>query len=93
MSESLVDNIRTMLWEKWDPIGVNQYPEANDEYDDYAPTLAKLILNGGSETEIFNLLWSIETSHMGLDGDEQATLGFARTLSELVHSERSEGSS
>jgi hypothetical protein len=28
-------NIRRVLMERWDPIGVNGIPEAQDEYDSY----------------------------------------------------------
>ncbi len=83
MSEQLIKKIRSLLWEQWDPIGVNQYPEAIDEYDSYAPILCEAVLNGTAESELFEMLWSIETGHMGLDGDESATRKFAKVLAEL----------
>lgn len=32
-----LEAVRRILWEDWDPIGVNDHPGAIDEYDSYAP--------------------------------------------------------
>ena len=59
--------IRAVLLTEWDPIGVSQYPEAQDEYDSYVPgvysLLAGPVLDRGS---LFFHLWQIETERMGL---------------------------
>jgi hypothetical protein len=33
----LLERVRQVLWETWDPIGVNEHPEASSEYDSDAP--------------------------------------------------------
>lgn len=85
MSDQLLSTVRRMLWEDWDPIGVNEYSEASDEYDSYAPAVVKLVQSGVSEQEMFEQLWALETGYIGLEGDEENTRAFAsklRTLSE-----------
>lgn len=32
----LLERVRRVLWETWDPIGVNEHAEASTEYDSYA---------------------------------------------------------
>ncbi len=58
--------IRKVLWEQWDPIGVNDEPAAYGEYDSYADSIYSLLLRGVSDKEIAQYLWQIETVNMGL---------------------------
>ncbi len=90
-TDQLVMTIRKMLWEDWDPIGVNQFPEAADEYDSYATEVAALVRRGITEQELFDWLWALETGHIGLEGDRENTQQFATKLHELavkINSER-----
>lgn len=41
-----------VLWEQWDPIGVNDTPEASGEYDSYADGIYSLLLRGATDAEI-----------------------------------------
>ncbi len=75
--------IGDVLLMEWDPIGVQDIPEAQDEYDSYVPAVYKLLASGKSEHELFDYLWWIETEHMGLTGDKQQTLAIARRLHNL----------
>lgn len=72
--------IRNALREEWDPIGVRHFPEAQDEYDSYVGPIYKLLIHRASKHEIFDYLWWLETQHMGLTGDRQATEAFAERL-------------
>lgn len=83
-SEELIAKVRRMLWEEWDPIGVNEYSEASDEYDSYATEIAALIERHQSEKEIFDHLWRLETGHMGLEGDRDNTLRFSKRIAEMA---------
>jgi len=85
MTDDLVEKVRTMLWEQWDPIGINQYSQAKDEYDNYATMLSEAVASYATEDELFQLLWSIETIDMGLNGDEHATRVFARSLAKFAY--------
>ena len=60
--------VQSVLREHWDPIGVGKIPEAYDEYDSYAPQIAKLLRQGVSEEALTAHLLKIETETMGLSG-------------------------
>jgi len=77
------DMIRSALLQEWDPIGVKTIPEASDEYDSYAGTICQILMERCSEEEIFHYLWKLETEHMGLRGDEEATKSFVNTLIQI----------
>ena len=75
--------IRRALLQEWDPVGVGDIPEAQDEYDSYVSTLYKMLIAQKSRDEVFDYLWWLETEHMGLTGDRQATEKFADRLMQL----------
>lgn len=63
--QALIARIDSVLWEVWDPIGVNDAPEARDEYTSYAPDIAQLLRSGASDDEIERHLATIITD-MGM---------------------------
>jgi hypothetical protein len=75
--------IKNTLMAEWDPIGVREIPGAEDEYDSYVSTIHKMLISRKSKREIFDYLWWLETEHMGLTGDRQATEHFAEKLTQL----------
>lgn len=77
------ETIRRTLLREWDPIGVGAIAEAQDEYDAYVPTIYKMLIARHSRHEVFEYLWWLETEHMGLTGDRQATEKFADRLMQL----------
>lgn len=77
--------IRKALIERWDPIGVREIPEAQGEYDQYVPAIYRLLVTRRPKHELFDYLWWLETEHMGLSGDRQATEAFAEYLHDLAH--------
>jgi hypothetical protein len=72
--------IRRALLKEWDPIGVGEIDEAQNEYDSYVSALYKMLITQKPRHEVFNYLWWLETEHMGLAGDQQATEKFADRL-------------
>jgi hypothetical protein len=89
------DAIRSALLNEWDPIGVNGIPEAADEYDSYVSSLYKLLITRRDKAALFDYLWWLETEHMGLTGDRQATQLFTERLMHIydeVDQESSAGS-
>lgn len=64
--KNLIAAVRKVLWVTWDPIGVNQFDEANDEYDAYAPGLAALLTSGCDRYKLRQRLAHHETVDMGL---------------------------
>ena len=75
--------IREALLHEWDPIGVSDIPEAQDEYDSYVGAVYKLLITKRPQSEIFDYLWWLETEHMGLSGDRQGTEAFVDRLLRL----------
>ncbi len=64
--------IRHVLLEVWDPIGVRDMPEAQDEYDCCLGEIFQLLTAGGSDEQIADYLWQQANGHMGLSvGREQ----------------------
>ena len=72
--------IRRALLQDWDPIGVGESPEAQDEYDSYVPAVYRLLITRRPEHEVFAYLWRLETEHMGLIGSRRETEEFAARL-------------
>ena len=56
--------IRVVLMSKWDPIGVNDVPEAADEYDSYIGGVYELLERGASEESIRAYLANVEMAAM-----------------------------
>lgn len=61
--------ISRILWEIWDPIGVNTIPEARDEYDSYVNEVFIMLIGESSDDEkLGEHLLRIATVTMGLSG-------------------------
>jgi hypothetical protein len=72
--------IREILLRGWDPIGIGDIAEAQDEYDTYIPGIYGRLIHRIPEQELFDHLWQIETEQMGLSGDRTKTQQAARKL-------------
>lgn len=79
----IMSKIQKILLKEWDPIGVQDIPEAQDEYDAYIPSIYKIIQSKKPESELFDYLWQVETEHMGLSGNRKHTQTIAHKLFEL----------
>ncbi len=75
--------VRAILLKYWDPIGISDIPEANDEYDIYIHELCNMLKNK-EINKICNYLYKIEKSRMGLNplSEKQHNL-IAKKLIEL----------
>ncbi|HKC69577.1 MAG TPA: hypothetical protein VKG26_15175 [Bacteroidia bacterium] len=58
--------IDEILWNDWDPIGVNNFKEARDEYYGYVPAIFGLKIGGANKETIAEKLHEIETYRMGI---------------------------
>lgn len=65
----LYRQIDEILWFEWDPIGVNVYEEARDEYYSYLPQAFGLKISGANKETIAAALFKIETETMCLSGN------------------------
>jgi hypothetical protein len=73
-ASEIQESIRLVLLHDWDPIGVKDAPEAQDEYDSYVGRVYRWLASGASETEIAGRLREIESDDMGLSAVDSARL-------------------
>jgi hypothetical protein len=72
--------IRRALLTDWDPIGIGDDPNAQDEYDSYIGTIYKMLITRAPRNQFIDYLWWVETEHMGLAGNRAATEHFVDRL-------------
>lgn len=68
---------------EWDPIGIHDEPVARDEYDNYVPHIAGMVMAKKSPAELAGYLLNIETKGMGLPGNADRARSVATRLAEL----------
>jgi hypothetical protein len=59
-------HIVRILWEEWDPIGINEVSVARDEYSSYVAELLRLKINDSNEEDIAQHLSKIEIEQLCL---------------------------
>jgi lactam utilization protein B len=79
-SNTLFENVRRVLMQHWDPIGVNDVPAAQDEYDEYVEEMIEMLRRDASVSALEQRLLDIETLSMGLRGDRAKALRTAEVL-------------
>lgn len=77
------DAVGEILLHEWDPLGVVDIPEADDEYDTYVNAVTSLLVRGASKEKLVAYLWTVETENMGLDGDRPRIEAAVARLLEL----------
>lgn len=65
-NSELYTKIDKILWDEWDPIGVNDYGGPDDEYRGYIPSIIKLLEEDADEFKISKLLHHHANVNMGL---------------------------
>jgi hypothetical protein len=71
------------LLHDWDPIGVADVPEAQDEYDSYVGKIHGMLIRHEPRHKLVEHLWLVETEYMGLSGNRQRTEAIADRLLKL----------
>ena len=66
-SRLIRSQIRKVLLNVWDPIGVKNEPNAQDEYDGYVGEIYDLLVKKATDREITDRLLYIVQETMGLD--------------------------
>ncbi|WP_347453844.1 hypothetical protein [Acinetobacter thermotolerans] len=59
--------VRQILNQAWDPIGVGDVAACQDEYDSYAYDVCRMLNGNYSAKEIQDYLYEIESEFMGLE--------------------------
>jgi hypothetical protein len=68
------EQIRQVLLRDWDPIGVQEIPEAQDEYDSYVGGVYRLLVSSAQDEELVEHLYRIERETMGLGPRDKSGL-------------------
>jgi hypothetical protein len=64
--ERLMNAVREILLEQWDPIGVAHDPGRFNEYDRYARTICRYLTEGVDEYRLVAYLSQVQSVGMGL---------------------------
>ena len=81
----LLREVEVVLWEDWDPIGVNDTPEAKGEYDSYAGAVFTVALKTRSAMAIAEHLIAVEHAAMGYEKrDPSGLLPVAEKILKIV---------
>jgi hypothetical protein len=73
-SRRIRTEIRRVLLQVWDPIGIADEPDAQNEYDSYSGDVFTLLVNEKSDPEIVDYLVSVVRDRMGLEGTTRADM-------------------
>jgi cytochrome P450 len=72
--------LRSLLLEHWDPIGVRNSPGAWDEYDSYMLPLVRKLRSGADAGEVAGYLAAVQSASMGLPATPDALRAVADRL-------------
>lgn len=84
----LVMEIRALLFQEWDPIGINQNLHMADEYDSYVPIMHWLVKRGRSAAAMAVCLNLIEKNYMAYVEDEDVNRAVCARIFELAEAAR-----
>jgi hypothetical protein len=84
-NQELHEAVNLILWENWDPIGVNDIPVARDEYRGYVPSVVRLLQDGADETKLSEHLHSLERPRMGIETYADHRKAVAQKLLSAFH--------
>jgi hypothetical protein len=66
-----LEEIKRLLLQEWDPIGISNVPEARDEYDSYALQVLSALQSGANAASISDFLERVVTDRMGLSSNQR----------------------
>lgn len=72
--------LRTLLMDNWDPIGVRGVPEAIDEYDSYVSRIATSLRGGADVRQVSAMLGALRTDAMDLGAEPETDAAAARSI-------------
>ena len=76
--------MKDVLFQEWDPIGINSNPACHDEYDSYVGAIVRLLQAEADEYKIAGHLRNLQRTNMGLSAaDEERDRRVTRRLINL----------
>ena len=82
-AREIQQSIRDALMREWDPIGVKDVPEAQDEYDGYVGGVYRLLAAGASVRDVAEHLARIEQDSMGFSTSPDRLMSVAAKVREI----------
>ena len=79
----LYEGIDEILWNDWDPIGINLLPSSRDEYQDYIPVIFNLVMKNVTSLELEQYLDDVVKNRMGLRSSKKSNKPVAEKIIEL----------
>ena len=79
----LYQGIDEILWNDWDPIGINLLPSSRDEYQDYIPVIFNLVMKNVTRLELEQYLDDVVKNRMGLRSSKKSNKPVAEKIIEL----------
>jgi hypothetical protein len=77
--------VREVLMREWDPIGVREFPEAQEEYDTYVGKVYVMLMDDrASASQIAEYLFEVATVRMGLSKESIEHQAAMRTAEVLI---------
>ena len=73
-SRSIRAQIRHILLEVWDPVGIKDEPNAQDEYDGYIGKLYELLVSGAPDSDLIEHLYWAAHDQMGFDAARRSDM-------------------
>jgi hypothetical protein len=73
-----------LLFRQWDPIGVYDADEPDDEYRAYLPRFWELVRSGSSEADVIQYLAEIERDRIAVETSDEHRLDIVRKAAALV---------
>ena len=71
------DEIKQVLLEQWDPLGIRDAPAEHVRYDCFVQDLTLLIVGGGSDDDVRELLRSAELDRLSLGSANEHRIAVA----------------
>jgi hypothetical protein len=82
-AHAIQEAIRLVLLRDWDPIGVRDAPQAQDEYDGYVGGVYRLLASGATVSELAEHLLQIERESMRLSPRAKVVVDVASRLKQI----------
>ena len=79
----LYQGIDEILWNDWDPIGINLLPSSRDEYQDYISVIFNLVMKNVTSLELEQYLDDVVKNRMGLRSSKKSNKPVAEKIIEL----------
>ena len=79
----LHQGIDEILWNDWDPIGINIISSGRDEYHFYVPVIFEMVIDNASSLELEEYLDDVVKNRMGLRSRKKSNKPIADKIIEL----------